>query len=307
MKKVILNHQKLRAISRMLNTHSAAIEDQPGLVEIKTQFTQQLEETGILISTMLKPSSSIIKPRQEERQHFLSETKLVIGMGLLLATNLKSQSMTHLLNSYKYKIRSVSAFRQYEMALHIHAELQKHPAEAAAIGITEERLATFLAHINGFAEKLNLTDQHLFERRKSRAEMERLLSSNNEMLRKKIDPLVKFLQASHPALYDEYILLRGQRSYRKKKNTPALQSVEIVGTVTNAQSGHPIEHAIINLVGFDMATESDADGYYLFEGLPETSFTVSCHCPGYQLPEPVTFQAKAGENLVVDFSLTPAS
>ena len=103
------------------------------------------------------------------------------------------------------------------------------------------------------------------------------------------------------------MLLRDTKSPKRKKPVIVNQKVEIVGTVTNAQSGQPIEYAIINLVGFDMVTETDADGYYLFENLPATSFTLSCHCPGYQLPEPVTFQAKAGENLVVDFSLTPAS
>jgi hypothetical protein len=307
MNKVILNHQKLQAISRMLNTHSEAFEGQSGLVEIKNQFSQQLQETSLLISGMLQPSSTITKPRQEEQKHFVAEAQLFIGMGLLLATNLRSESLTHMFKTYRQRIRSVSAFKQHEMANHVHDELQKHLVDATAIGLTAEKLTAFKANITAFAEKLNITDQHLFERRKSRSDMMHLLSSNNELLRKKIDPLVKFLQSSHPALYDEYILLRGQRAYRKKKNTPAVQMVEIVGTVTNAQSGQPVKDAIINLVGFDMATETDADGYYLFENLPATSFTVSCHCSGYQLPEPVTFQAKTGENLVVDFSLTPAS
>ena len=307
MNRLILQHQKMRAISRILESHAEVFAGQPALLEIKSQFSQQLDDTATLISKRLKPSSTIIKPKQEEQKNFEKEFQLITGMGLLLASNLGSLSLTHLFKSYRSRFRSISAFKKYEFALHIHAELQKYPEEAAAIGLSASRISEFLDLTNNFSKTLDNTDVSLFQRRKTASELEKLLSAGHETLRTKIDPLITFLQSSRPELYEEYYTLRGRR-FRKKKNAqPVNQHVEIVGTVTNALTGKAVKDAVINLVGFDMATETDADGYYLFEDLPETSFTVSCHCAGYQLPEPVTFQAKAGENLVVNFSLTPAS
>lgn len=307
MNRLILQHQKMRAISRILESHAEVFAGQPALLEIKSQFSQQLDDTATLISKRLKPSSTIIKPKQEEQKNFEKEFQLITGMGLLLASNLGSLSLTHLFKSYRSRFRSISAFKKYEFALHIHAELQKHPEEAAAIGLSASRISEFLDLTNNFSKTLDNTDASLFQRRKTASELEKLLSAGHETLRTKIDPLITFLQSSHPELYEEYYMLRGRRFRKKKNSQPVNQHVEIVGTVTNALTGKAVKDAVINLVGFDMATETDADGYYLFEDLPETSFTVSCHCAGYQLPEPVTFQAKAGENLVVDFSLTPAS
>lgn len=134
-----------------------------------------------------------------------------------------------------------------------------------------------------------------------------LLKQCGETLRNQLDPIIGYHQDSLPELYQAYMLLRDTKAPRRKKAPLPSQQVEIVGTVTNAQTAQPVKDAIINLVGIDLATETDADGYYLFENLPETSFTVSCHCPVHQLPEPVTFQATAGESFVVNFSLTPAS
>ena len=202
-------------------------------------------------------------------------------------------------------MNSVSAYRKYEIALHVHDEISKHQPTAENFGMTPEVMTAFKEMAVQFAETLEETGNSLYNRKRDRAELNTLLKQCGETLRNQLDQFIGYHQQSHPDLYQAYMLLRDTKARKRKKTWMPNQKVEIVGTVTNQLTNKPIEDAIINLVGFDLATQTDADGYYLFENLPETSFTVSCHCPGYQLPEPVTFQAKAGESLEVNFSLTP--
>lgn len=307
MKKKIIKHQKMRAINRILDNNAEIFTGKTEAVLMKELYGQKLEKISLLISDLLKPPAVIHRPKQELQRAFHAETVRMIGMGIMLASNLKNQSLLYLLRNYKTKMHSVSAYRKYEIALHVHDEIEKHQPTAGNIGLTDEVLNAFKEMAINFAGTLEDTGNNLYLRKKDRAQLNNLLKQCNETLRNQIDPFIGYHQITHPDVYQSYMLLRDTKSPKRKKPVIVNQKVEIVGTVTNAQSGQPIEYAIINLVGFDMVTETDADGYYLFENLPATSFTLSCHCPGYQLPEPVTFQAKAGENLVVDFSLTPTS
>lgn len=307
MKNEIIKHQKMRAINRILDNNAEIFSGKTEAVLMKDLFGQQLDKISLLISDQLKPSATIHKPKQELQRAFHAETVRMIGMGIMLASNLKNQSLLYLLRNYKTKMHSVSAYRKYEIALHVHDEIKKHQPTAGNFGLTEEVLNAFKDMAIHFAGTLEDTGNSLYLRKKDRAQLNHLLKQCNETLRNQLDPFIGYHQLTHPEVFQSYMLLRDTKAPKRKKPVLVNQKVEIVGTVTNALTGKAVKDAVINLVGFDMATETDADGYYLFEDLPETSFTVSCHCAGYQLPEPVTFQAKAGENLVVDFSLTPAS
>ena len=278
MKTQIIKHQKMRAISRILENNAEIFSGKTEAIAMKDLFGQQLDKVSALISEQLKPSTAIHRPKQEMQQHFEAETKRMIGMGVMLATHLKSQSLLHLLRTYKLKMNSISAYRKYELAIHVHDEINKHQPKAENFGLTTEVLTAFKDMAIQFSETLEDTGNSLYLRRKDRLELNELLKQCGETLRNQLDPFIGYHQESHPELYQAYMLLRDTKAPKRKKAPMPSQQVEIVGTVTNAQTGKPIEDAIINLVGFDLATGTDADGYYLFENLPETSFTVSCHC-----------------------------
>lgn len=307
MQKQILSLQKMRAISRLIDEHPEIFSGKPEAIQLKEQFGEQLNQVSSLIASLLRPRTTIQKPKQESETKFLQEIKRMIGMGILIATHLNNESMLHLMRTYKVQLHSISAYKRYEMALHIATELEKHSETAASLGLTEQMLNDFRSSAIQFGNTLEATDNSFFTRRKERASLIKLQKECGVTLRNQFDPFINYHQLSHPEMYDAYWLLRGRRKRPKSKRIePSNDRVEISGTVTNAVNGLPIPNAIINLVGYELVAETDADGYYLFEELPAVNYTVSCHCTGYQLPEPVTFQAVTGENLQVNFSLNPA-
>lgn len=307
MQKQILTQQKMRAISRLIDENPEIFSGKPEAIQLKEEFGEQLNQVSTLIASLLRPRTTIQRPKQESEIKFIQEINRLIGMGILIATHLNNQSLLHLMKTYKKQLRSISAYKRYEMALHLATELEKHMETAVSMGLTEQMLIDFRSVATQFGNTLEATDNSLFTRKKERASLEKLLKECGVTLRNQFDPFVDYHQLSHPEMYDAYWLLRGRRKRPKsKRNEPSNDRVEISGTVTSALNGLPISNAIINLVGYELVAETDADGYYLFEELPAVNYTVSCHCTGYQLPEPVTFQASTGENLQVNFSLNPA-
>lgn len=305
MNRIIIRHQKMRAISRILENHSEIFEGKAEALVLKDNFAQQLDSAALLISEMLKPTSVIRMPKLVEQKHLELETIKMIKLGILLAIHIKNDSFKHLFKTYRKKIYSVSAYKKFEIASHVEAELKKYQTVALEFGLTIERLQQFNTLVTDFGNMLELTGENLFQRKKGRVDMNQLLKICNETLRFKIDPLMGLYQELHPQVTDEYFLARDIKSRKRKKTSVVNQRVEILGTVTDVTTGLPVANAVINLIGHELVTETDVDGYYLFDDLPATTFVISCHSQGYELPTQVSATAKPNESLVVDFVLLP--
>lgn len=305
MKKTIQNHQKLRAVSRILENNPQIFADETDAETARLQLNLLLDKASGLISNLLRPISVVHRPKQEIQKVFEIKTIKFIGMGLLLADHIKSSSLRDLLETYKKKMRKVSAYKKFEIANHLMDEIVKHQDIANNYGLTVEKIQEFSQLIDSFKETMQLTDSNLFERRLFRKELKNLMLESNQIVRFRFDPLASYLENSQPAFYSEYMLLRSRRSRKRQRPSSQQNGVEILGTVTKAGTNEAISGAVINIIGHDLVNTTDIDGYYLFDELPATEFVISCHCQGYQLPEQVVATASQGESLVVNFVLTP--
>ena len=78
---------------------------------------------------------------------------------------------------------------------------------------------------------------------------------------------------------------------------------KIHGTVTDYQTGEPIEKASVVLSPSGISKQTDANGYYQFDELDTRQYTLTVQKVGYQ-PNRKTASAISGENLQVDIQLT---
>ncbi len=75
----------------------------------------------------------------------------------------------------------------------------------------------------------------------------------------------------------------------------------IVGTVTDALTGDPIQGATINANGYSAST--DADGHYNITDMPLGTYTITSSKTGYESASQNNILVVAGENTTVDFTL----
>ena len=76
----------------------------------------------------------------------------------------------------------------------------------------------------------------------------------------------------------------------------------IEGTVTDYQTGIPLENVSITLSPSGISTQTDADGFYQFSDLDVQQYTLTVQKSGYQ-PNRKTVAAVSGETLRVNIQL----
>ncbi len=304
MKSYINRHQKYKAIGRVMNNHADAFTDKSKAQAMKEGYDQLNSELTELISSLLRPISTIHRPKQASQSKLEAALVEHIGMGTLLATDLDNAPLLDILKVYKLRINRVSAYKLYEMAVHVAEELENQGELGIEYGLTAEKLASFREMVTEFGQMLEATGDLLKNRKSGWDQLNRLLLSCSKMLKQQIDPFVIYNEKEFPDLYREYMLLRGSRKRRRKLASDP-EPAEISGTVTDSVSGLPLAGAVINLLSPESIVTTDEDGYYLLEELAAGEYVVSCYLEGYDVPANVTVTAVAGDSLVVDFTLTP--
>ena len=305
MKTFINKQQKIKSICRVMNNYPQAFETKTKALEMKETFSQQSDAVSELISKLLRPASTIHRPKQDSQQKLSLALTENIGMGILLATHLENMPLLDILKVYKARIKNVSAFKLFEMAVHVAEELQKNAALAIAFGLTAEKLAAFSAQVVDFGETLDITGAKLTDRKSGWNALNKQILLCSKTIRLQLDPFIEYHEKEYPDLFKEYMLVRGSRKRRKRTVIHDPTTVEISGTVTDSISGLPLGNVTINLPEHESSFTTDADGYYLIDEIEAGNYTITCYTNGYEVPQAVTCEIPAGEAMVIDFELVP--
>lgn len=78
----------------------------------------------------------------------------------------------------------------------------------------------------------------------------------------------------------------------------------IYGTITDSQTGIPLENASITLSPSGFSKQTDVNGYYRFDNLDAQQYTITVQRAGYQ-PNRKTVTAVSGETQQIDIQLIP--
>jgi hypothetical protein len=307
MKTVINKHQKIKSICRVINNYPQAFDTKTLAKAMKDDFNQQSDYLSDLISKLIRPASTIHRPKQDQQQKLSLSLQEYIGMGILLATHLENMPLLDILKVYKTMITNVSAYRLYEIGVHVAEELLKNSELAVEYGITTEMMTSFKAQVSEFGETLDHTGFLLTGRKADWSELNKQLVACSKTIRLKLDPFIEFNEKEFPDLFKEYMLVRGSRKRRKKAVPSDPGTGDFSGVVTNSVTGIPVANATINILERELAITTDADGYYLIDELDAGTYTLSCHGVGYEVPPQQSNKMEAGESLVVDFTLVPVN
>jgi len=306
MKKEIQKHQSFKAICYVMDNHAEAFTENADILPARDSFIANTSQIGEILSQLMRPVSTVRTPKMDSESRLRKELSKMLGIGITVATTLDNQPLVTILMNYDTQWRKCSAYQLYENSLHVYNELSDlKNGNAGSTTLTDERLASFLAMVNGFGETLDMTGYRLTDRRKSREDIKNLIKANHKLLRLQLDKFMRHLEDDFPEFYSQYMFLRKRRYKRSRNGNGEAELCEISGTVTDSVSGLPLAGAVINLLSPESIVNTDDDGYYLLEELAAGEYVVSCYLEGYDVPANVTVTAVAGDSLVVDFTLTP--
>lgn len=307
MKKELNHFQKIKEICRIMNSYPAAFDNKAKALALKQEFIDLSEQMNELISKLLRPASVIHRPKQDKQQKLKIALLEYIGMGILLATHLEDMPLLDILKTYRRILQKVSAYKLYEIALHILEELQKHANLSTDFGLTAAKLTEFNEQITDYAAMLDQTGSNLTNRRSDRAMLLNLNKHSKLIINQQLDPFMEFNEKEFPDLYREYMLVRGIRQRRKKDPIVEQELGDLSGVVINSLSGLPVHGAMISVPELEAAYTTDVDGYFLIDELPAGNYTILCSQTGYEVPESVKIALPDGGSQLIDFSLIPVA
>jgi len=108
--------------------------------------------------------------------------------------------------------------------------------------------------------------------------------------------------------YDRSVLLECNASNIQSLEIPVHLFVvegfaQLSGTITDEETGDPLAGASVEIPAFDMVTESDEDGYYIFPEIPSWTYDILVTMEDFLPMTAEEVEINPGEDVVVDFGL----
>lgn len=302
MKDKILRYQKYLQINRLFDEYEALFESNTADQEAKAIFSAKLTETAAIISYLMQPMKPQYHVRKSRREDLREQARLFTGRGIALAKHLQNKQMEYLMHTYLISLRQSNSFELKRLSLHIHTELLAYPDTLASFGLSAEQLAAFKAQTDNFDVAEDDTINSLSVRKAKRQQLSILLKEAYLMLKQQFDSFVQMHKETAPVFYSRYQSLR-VRKPRSRERDVVINPSDISGVVNDRLSGAPVANATINLLEHSFVMITGNDGLYFLEELPSGTYTISCHAPGYAVPEVVTVEIGNNDSVVINFEL----
>lgn len=307
MKKIIDRYQKFRTLERILEGHSDAFENRPEILEMKATFTAKLDQIENLISRLRLPVNDIYQHRMDTRQKYRETLQSMIAITMHFAAKENNKPMIKLLASYKAKAIRGNSYSLYDTGVNVLQIISDNLTLMQGLGLTEAQYNTYSAELQNYNASLQDANFDLNNRRKLRDDLEKAANECEKIVKGRIDTFVEHTANLFPALNQEYRLARFRKRLRRKPGDPDIGTADISGTVIDSVTNQPLQNATVSIAALGLVTETDEDGVFLFDELPEGNLHVTCHLNGFQTPDPLTVTLKKGESIRHDFMLTPVA
>ncbi|HPG34671.1 MAG: carboxypeptidase-like regulatory domain-containing protein [Lentimicrobium sp.] len=304
MRREIKRHQKYKVLQITLDNHMQAFEGNQQALAILNSFNEKNNQLAELLPKVTRPVSTLYRPKMNNQAAFVKMLRNVIGMAIAVAAHTGNENQLHTWKLYRKQSYKASAYLLYSMATHLSEELAAQTEILHGLGFTVEKLETFNQMISDFSILVDETRHLLNLRSTDWVSVNSCLKECNNLVTNQIDPLIKSKELDFPGLYNEWQNQRKTKKSKKSDSSLPKADFDISGTVTDTVTSRPVPYAIVSLTQQGTVTETDEDGYYIFDELMPGAYTLNCYAPGYNVSDtvPVTLD---GESLVVDFKLSP--
>lgn len=296
--------QKILAIRQVLEDHPEVFEGKSEALLVCNSFLDQSQQLLQKINLLVEPVSTTWVERMANRQLFDDLLYKMVNIGVLLARRTGDLGMQNSFREYSKVIHRASASRAIAIAEMVVSTFAANEELLPALGVDPEARSQFEQLLNDYRQSSRQASQKRAIRKQLKTEIKSLIKSLNELIRLELDRYVRYHVNDYPLFAQRYQAIRRARP---KPSAPELPSdSDISGVVTNAQTGEAVVGAVITLMEHAYSIETDSDGRYMLDELPPGSYTISCHKPGYQVPELVSYILTANDSVIHNFELQQA-
>jgi hypothetical protein len=293
--------QKILAIRQVLEDHTEVFEGKSEALLVSNSFLEQSQQLLNKINLLVVPASTSWVERTANRQLFDDLLYKMVNIGVLLARRKGDLAMQNSFNEFSRSIQRISASRAIAIAEVVVSTFAANEEMLPPLGVDPEARSQFEQLLSDYRQSSRQAIQGRAIRKQLKTEIDVLIKSLNELMRLELDRYVRYHAADYPLFAQRYQAIRRAR---RKPSAPDLPvDSDISGVVTNKETGEVIAGALITLIEHTYSIETDADGRYMLDELPPGTYTVSCHKPGFQVPEQASFILTNNDSVIHNFEL----
>jgi hypothetical protein len=294
--------QKFNAIKRVLENHSSTFDGKPNAIAFRDRFYSKSLELSNRLNNLVRPVNSFYAERKSQRENLQNQLRRMTEFGIMLAKGTQNSAMLAAFTRYKKMINTTSAKMMLQVAHDELSLINSQMAAAQALGLDSSFMDGFEEMLTGYQQAFNTTQNQLDVRRAERDAVNTLIKECNTILRFELDQFVRFNAPENQVLAKNFQRLR--RVKRASSKSGNNMTSDITGTVSDTTTGLPVAGALVKIIEQGWSVTTDADGDFLFDELPAGHITLSCHAPGYEVPEIASFELGLNDHVVWNFQLS---
>ena len=267
------------------------------------EFEDLLNQTIGAYASLMVPARLHQRQVAERREQLRVETVTILGRGLALAEALNNPLLLETFRVYLQQTRRAGTFKLLQLTDIAIQHITDNQVVADGLGLTTDYINAVRNKLTDFNSQHQQTSMLFAVRKVDRSKIYRLLHKLHQLLTLHIDPAVAMHTNREGDFYAQWRNLRKTVRHRKRAEKDSTLS-SLLGTVTDAVTGKPLQGALVSVVEQQGVATTDVDGMYLIEGLLPGLLTIACTRNGYVVAEDQRYEIRESEELEVNFSLT---
>ncbi len=270
----------------------------------------KLEEFENLLNQAIGAYAGLMVPARlhqrqvaDRREQLRVETVTLLGRGLAVAEALNNPLLLETFRVYLRQTKRAGTFQLLQLTDIAIQHITDNQVVADGLGLTTDYINAVRNRLTDFNSQHQQTSMLYAVRKVDRSKIYRLLHELHQLLTLHIDPAVTMHTNREGDFYEQWRNLRKTVRHRKRAEKDTTLS-SLLGTVTDAVTGKPLQGALVSVVEQQGVATTDVDGMYLIEGLLPGWLTIACTRNGYVVAENQRYDIRESEELEVNFSLS---
>lgn len=305
-RKNILLYQRNASIQRLCESNTQITQGKPEILAAIETFTSNNERISDLFTQMAQPRTVLSNPKSTLSKALRETAMRMTEVGIIIGVRLADRDKEQMYRALKGDIINGNQFNMHKTAMLVLQALQTEGTKVADLGVTAAHLTEFQEMVSNFGSLLDNTRDLFQQRLLNWNILKASLSENSQILRVQLLPFVKLQKRSYPDFYREFMLaarLPKVGPTRKEEEDETLY--ELIGTVSDSETGKAVSGAIVSILTLDLHTNSDADGTFLFEDVPAGTYTLQCSAAGYKVEQHKAVKVEDAMDSEYAFALLP--
>jgi hypothetical protein len=299
----------LKTVQTVCDEYETEISGIPALASAYMQYKAKLAEIDTAVQNQITDIHGVTQDKKALRNSLAIAAEVIASALTSFASVTGNNELKTSVKFSSAKLLNMRDDIMIETCSLINIKAGENIAALADYGIDASTYAAFqLLLANTMAKNAATTavrGHHKYYTKQSRE----LITEAIKLLKARIDTNLKVLRAAHPEFYEVYINSRAVIDLHGKPRTHILTEESalmgnIMGTITDAQSGEPIENAKIELVEKALSIETDQDGEFYLEEVPEGIHTIRVTKDGYETYTENNFTVAKDDELSKDIVIS---